>query len=65
MAALGVREGRADAALVIIVSLGLAGGVTTVLVDRRVLARRAAGRDGAGRSGDEGRGPQGLRGAGR
>lgn len=44
--ALGVRDGRADAALVLIVSLGLVGAATTVVIDRRVLARRAVERDG-------------------
>ncbi|EYR63125.1 hypothetical protein N866_02785 [Actinotalea ferrariae CF5-4] len=58
--ALGVRDGRVDAWLVTIAVLGVAGGVTTVLLDRRRTADLAAARSEAGAL--QGSAPGGRRG---
>ncbi|WP_225754588.1 hypothetical protein [Actinotalea sp. Marseille-Q4924] len=61
VAALGVRDGGVDGWLVALTVLGVAGGVTTVVLDRRALARRAAELGGAsgGRRSDRWAGPRG------
>ncbi|MBC7291690.1 MAG: hypothetical protein H5T83_10240 [Actinotalea sp.] len=48
--ALGVREGRVDVALLVVVAVGVVGATVAVLLDRRSAARRpqeVPARDGA------------------
>ena len=59
VAALGVRDGRVDAWLVTIAVLAVAGGVTTVLLDRRRTAELAVARSQVGALQDSAHGRHG------